>query len=133
MRVTQLDHIVLNVADAERAVRFYTEVLGLQPERLDLWRAGRVPFPSVRVNEGTLIDIFPKPEQAPATSGGSNLNHFCLVLDGTLEPVLGELQRHGVPIESGPVGRWGARGEAQSIYLRDPDGNGVELRTYNRP
>jgi catechol 2,3-dioxygenase-like lactoylglutathione lyase family enzyme len=49
-----MDHIVLNVADAERSVAFYRDVLGLAIERLEEWRAGKVGFPSARVSEGTM-------------------------------------------------------------------------------
>jgi catechol 2,3-dioxygenase-like lactoylglutathione lyase family enzyme len=130
MRVSALDHIVLNVADVERAVRFYTEVLGMGPERLDLWRAGQVSFPSVRINEGTIIDLFPGTELAGGAHVRNNVNHFCLVMEGDLELAIGELERHGVVIERGLAKRWGARGDGQAIYFRDPDGNLIELRSY---
>ena len=64
LHITDLDHIVLNVSDIEKTVRFYTEVLGLQPERLDEFRAGKVGFPSVRVNSHTIIDLFPTKDGA---------------------------------------------------------------------
>ncbi len=59
IKVTELDHIVLNVSDIDRSLKFYTEVLGLQPERLDEFKAGKVGFPSVRINGDTIIDLFP--------------------------------------------------------------------------
>jgi catechol 2,3-dioxygenase-like lactoylglutathione lyase family enzyme len=59
IKVTELDHIVLNVSDIERSLKFYTEVLGLQAERLDEFKAGKVGFPSVRINGDTIIDLFP--------------------------------------------------------------------------
>jgi catechol 2,3-dioxygenase-like lactoylglutathione lyase family enzyme len=130
MRVSALDHIVLNVADVERALRFYTEVLGLKPERLDLWRAGRVSFPSVRISEGTIIDLFPGTELSEGADVHSNVNHFCLVMEGDLEPAIGELEGQGVVIERGLAKRWGARGDGQAVYFRDPDGNLIELRSY---
>ena len=52
--VTELDHIVLNVSDIDRALTFYTDVLGLEPERLDEFKAGEVGFPSVRINPDTI-------------------------------------------------------------------------------
>ena len=57
VKVTGLDHMVLRVPDREKAIEFFTEVLGMEGVRLEEWRAGKVPFPSVRINEGTLIDI----------------------------------------------------------------------------
>ena len=54
-----LDHIALNVRDMDSMLRFYIAVLGLKPERLDLYRKRKAPFPSVRVNADTIIDLFP--------------------------------------------------------------------------
>ena len=59
IRVTELDHIVLNVGDINRSLKFYTEDLGLQPERLEEFKSGKVGFPSVRINDDTIIDLFP--------------------------------------------------------------------------
>ncbi|MFF2521364.1 VOC family protein [Streptomyces liangshanensis] len=122
MRVKDFDHLVLNVADVERALDFYCGPLGLEPVRVDAWRAGEVPFPSVRVSPVSIIDLVAGPR------AGSNVDHICLVVDpldwrevidsGTFE------------VLEGPVGRYGARGDAQSIYVADPDGNTVELRWY---
>ena len=61
IKVTELDHIVLNVGDIDRSLKFYTDVLGLQAERLDEFKAGKVGFPSVRINGDTIIDLFPTP------------------------------------------------------------------------
>ena len=59
------------------------------------------------------------------------MHHFCLVTDAEdLAPLVAELERQGVPILRGPIERWGAQGMAMSIYVRDPDGNEVEIRTY---
>ncbi|GAB1513794.1 VOC family protein [Actinophytocola sp. KF-1] len=122
MRVVELDHVVLNVADVERSLDFYTGPLGLAPLRVDEWRAGTVPFPSVRISDRTIIDLMSKPR------GESNVDHICLVV----EPLdWQEVIDSGVfTVLEGPVGRWGARGEATSVYVSDPDGNTVELRWY---
>ena len=56
----RMDHIVLNMDDEETMLDFYTRVLELHPERLAEYRAGTVPFPSVRLNADTIIDFFPK-------------------------------------------------------------------------
>jgi glyoxylase I family protein len=124
-----VDHIVLSVADIDRSLTFYCDVLGLAAERLAQYRAGEIGFPSVRINERFVIDLFPQPGKAP--SSDPNLNHFCLVTDAErLEPLVEHLQHHGIAINRGPVLRWGAQGTAVSIYLNDPDGNEVEIRTY---
>lgn len=122
VRVEGLDHVVLVVADVERSVAWYRDRLGLEVLRLDEWKDGKVPFPSVRVNEGTIIDIL-----AGARSG-TNVDHLCLVLAPTdLAELAGSNE---FDVVEGPVRRWGARGEGTSVYVRDPDGNLVELRHY---
>src|SRR5439155_12017769 len=57
LQITGMDHIVLNVADIDRSLGFYTDVLGLKPERVEQFKKGEVGFPSVRISEGTLIDL----------------------------------------------------------------------------
>ena len=129
MAVCALDHIVLNVADVERSLEFYERVLGLSAERVDAWRRKEVGFPSVRINASTIIDLL----KADASDGGRSLNlaHFCLVTDSpTLDEAIQALGAAGVAIETGPATRSGARGNALSIYFRDPDENLIELRTY---
>ena len=78
-----MDHIVLNVEDDEKMMDFYSKVLMLEAERLQEYRAGMVPFPSVRLNSDTIIDLFPKrmwQKSSTTGQGRSNLNHFCLSL-----------------------------------------------------
>ena len=114
--------MVLVVDDVERSVAWYHDVLGLEVLRLDEWRARRVPFPSVRVNEGTIIDIL------AGDRTGTNLDHVCLVIAPT---DLGAVAASGrFDVVEGPATRWGARGDGTSLYVRDPDGNVVELRHY---
>jgi catechol 2,3-dioxygenase-like lactoylglutathione lyase family enzyme len=123
LHVEGLDHIVLVVTDVERSVAWYSDRLGLEVLRLDQWRAGEAPFPSVRVNEGTIIDIL------AGERSGTNVDHLCLVL----RPTDLEALATGTDFDviEGPVRRWGARGEGTSVYVRDPDGNTVELRYYD--
>jgi catechol 2,3-dioxygenase-like lactoylglutathione lyase family enzyme len=136
LRFSQMDHIVLNTSDIERSLHFYCDVLGLAPDRVDEYRAGTVRFPSVRINEGTIIDLFP-PEMHTGIVGEGlveNLNHLCLCIENEdMEAVAAYLQERGVEIEQGPVARWGARGTGTSIYFRDPDHNLVEIRSYSQP
>lgn len=122
LRVTALDHIVLVVGDVERSVAWYRDRLGLEVLRFDEWQAGRVPFPSVRVDEGTIIDILAGPR------AGTNVDHLCLVVEPT--DLAAVAAAGDVDVVEGPVTRWGARGDGTSLYVRDPDGNMVELRHY---
>jgi catechol 2,3-dioxygenase-like lactoylglutathione lyase family enzyme len=113
----------------DRSLAFYHGLLGLPVERLAEFRAGQVGFPSLRVDERFVIDLFPRRGEAPT---GCNLDHFCLVVEAEeLEPLIAELQRHDVPIVGEPAVRWGAQGTTMSIYLLDPDGNKLELRSYS--
>jgi catechol 2,3-dioxygenase-like lactoylglutathione lyase family enzyme len=121
LRVIGLDHIVLRCTDVEVAIAFYCDELGLAPERVDEWRRGEVLFPSVRINSTTVIDLFAAPRD------GQNLDHFCLVI----EPAdLDEIARR-FPESHKADGLYGAQGFASSVYVHDPDGNTVELRSYS--
>jgi catechol 2,3-dioxygenase-like lactoylglutathione lyase family enzyme len=122
MKITGLDHIVLNTVDTERSLAWYTEALGLEPERVDEWRKGDAPFPSVRIDSDTIIDLF------QVERSGENLNHFCLVLPPDEWEAM--LAAGDISVESGPSKVFGARGTGESVYTRDPDGNLVELRRY---
>ena len=100
-----MDHIVLNVTDINTMISFYSEVLQLKTERLEEFRAGKVPFPSVRLNDDTIIDLFPKEmwqKTAQAGPGRENLNHFCIVLRKSARGAIGErLKVKGVTIKYG--------------------------------
>jgi catechol 2,3-dioxygenase-like lactoylglutathione lyase family enzyme len=124
MQVTGFDHVVLVVGDVERSLAWYGGVLGLAGERVAEWRLGEAPFPSVRVDGGTIIDLIP----GRAGAGGRNVDHFCLVVAQT--DLVAWAEAAGQEIVDGPGARFGARGVATSIYIRDPDGNTVELRHY---
>jgi catechol 2,3-dioxygenase-like lactoylglutathione lyase family enzyme len=122
VKVTGLDHIVLVVADVERSLAWYEARFGMEPLRVDQWRRGEAPFPSLRVNDGIIIDLIPGPR------AGENVDHFCLIVDADeLEPLAAS---GDFDVVEGPGIRWGARGDGNSLYVRDPDGNVVELRHY---
>jgi catechol 2,3-dioxygenase-like lactoylglutathione lyase family enzyme len=134
IKVIELDHIVLNVSDIDRSLKFYSEVLGLKGERVDEFYAGKVSFPSVRINQQTIIDLFPRKEVAArstAEKANANLNHFCLVVGAEdFSGIVDYLSANQVKVHQGPVSRWGAQGRATSVYFSDPDGNEVEIRCY---
>jgi len=105
--VSALDHIVLACADVEATMAWYVEVLGLVPLRVAEWRAGAVPFPSVRIDEGTIIDLI----EGEHESG--RLDHVCLVVEPT---DLAALAGSGtLDVVSGPVTRQSLRPPGQRI------------------
>ena len=128
-----MDHIVLNAEDVEALVHFYTTIVELEPERLAEFRGGKAPFPSVRVNADTVIDLAPKmmwERTRPRTPGRPNLNHFCLTLEKTeWESLRERLAAHKIAVD-GPHPRWGAHGHGTSYYFHDPEGNEIEARYY---
>jgi catechol 2,3-dioxygenase-like lactoylglutathione lyase family enzyme len=136
IKIVELDHIVLNVGDIDKSLTFYTEVLGLKGERVDEFRAGKVSFPSVRINQATIIDLFPRKDGAAkltAEKVNGNLNHFCLVVGAEdFSGIVNYLADNHVTVRDGPVSRWGAQGRATSVYFLDPDGNEVEIRCYGK-
>ncbi len=122
IHITALDHIVLICADVDRTLGWYRDLLGLQTVRFDEWKRGDVPFPSLRVNESTIIDL------VAGEPKDGRLDHFCLVVD----PIdLDSVAASGdFDVVQGPARRFGARGDGTSLYVRDPDGTVVELRHY---
>lgn len=129
-----MDHIVLNAENVDTMVDFYANLLGMQAERIEEYQKGKVPFPSVRLNEDTIIDLFPQKlwqTDSGKQKGFGNLNHFCIAVDEQTWQALSErLQSKNIPIEDGPAPRWGARGTGTSIYFRDPEDNLIEARYY---
>ena len=127
----ELDHLVLEVKDPARSVRFYSEVLGLPPVRLTEFLEGEAPFPSVRVSRTTVLDMFP-----PRMWRGRRLesqNHFCLAYsESELRALRMRLRRRGIPIVHRDDHAFGARGYGRAIYFRDPDGLLIEARFYPR-
>lgn len=123
--VTALDHLVLTVADVERTIDFYVRVLGM---RRVVFAGGRLAlaFGSSKIN---LHEVGRElsPHARHPTPGSADL---CLVTSTPQPDVLDHLAACGVPAEMGPVARSGARGPVTSTYVRDPDGNLIEISTY---
>ena len=131
VKITEMDHIVLRVKDVEGSLRFYTEVLGLKPERIEQWREGEVRFPSARLNDDTIIDFFASDQQPISKDGARNQDHFCMVIEQTdMDELKSKFEAIGVDIQTGPGKRWGSHGDGISLYVYDPDNNVVELRYY---
>ncbi len=122
MRAVGLDHLVLAVSDVERTIEWYADRLGLEPLRVDEWRKGEAPFPSLRVNDSMIIDVIAGPRE------GENIDHICLLVD--VEDLAAVASSGAFDVVGGPSRLWGARGYGQGLYVRDPDGNILELRHY---
>ncbi len=129
--ITEMDHIVLRVKDVETSLRFYSETLGMKTERVEQWRAGEIRFPSVRLNDDTIIDFFASNQEPIGRDGARNLDHYCMVIEPTdMEELKSKFEAIGVGIQAGPGKRWGSHGDGISLYIYDPDDNVVELRHY---
>jgi catechol 2,3-dioxygenase-like lactoylglutathione lyase family enzyme len=131
VKITGMDHIVLRVKDVETSLRFYSETLGMKTERVDQWLAGEIRFPSVRLNDDTIIDFFASDQEPISKEGVRNLDHYCMVIEPTdMEELKSKFEALGVGIQAGPGKRWGSHGDGTSLYVYDPDNNVVELRHY---
>ena len=120
-----LDHVVLGAADPAKLERFYLDVLRLSFEK----RQGELA--QLRAGNA-LIDIVPANEAGPAggssSTGGANLDHLCLRVEPFDGAAIAEhLAGQGVACGAETL-RYDAEGNGPSIYLRDPEGNGVELK-----
>ncbi|MFI6010572.1 VOC family protein [Streptomyces sp. NPDC051243] len=136
----RLDHVVLWVRDPVASADFYEKAVGMEPVRLSEYSAGAVPFPSVRLNEETILDLMPlamaeRMTMLPgaADSAGHPVNHVCLALPGDeLDALRARLEERGAPVSDISHDSFGARGKAErSFYFRDPDGNVFEARHYD--
>lgn len=125
MRIDRLDHLVLTVADIERTCDFYSRVLGFE---VVTFGAGRkaLAFGSQKINLHQAGREF-EPKALAPTPGSADL---CLIASTPLEDVVRELEAAGIATEEGPVQRTGATGPIRSVYVRDPDGNLIEISNY---
>jgi glyoxylase I family protein len=129
MRLLGIDHVVLRARDPALMERFYVDVLGCTIER----RQDNVGLVQLRAG-AQLIDLVDVAGRLGRMGGaapgadGHNMDHLCLrVIDFDVDTVRAHLEAHGVTI--GDIGeRHGSTGEAVSLYLSDPEGNGLELR-----
>lgn len=122
MKITHLDHLVLTVRDIEVTSRFYETVLGME---VATFGAGRkaLRFGTQKINLHQVGKEF-EPKALHPIPGSED---FCFLTLTPLEDVITHLRSAGVTIMEGPVERTGTRSKLLSVYLRDPDGNLVEI------
>src|SRR5581483_7638617 len=107
--------------DIERALAFYVEILGLAEER----RIEQIGLIQLRAGSG-MIDLVPATERSEE---GRNVDHVCLGIETANMGELADfLRQKGVEVMGDPAVRYGARGMGMSIYVRDPEGNVLELK-----
>jgi catechol 2,3-dioxygenase-like lactoylglutathione lyase family enzyme len=122
MTIDSLDHLVLTVRDLAATIDFYTRVLGMTAETFGQGRQA-LKFGRQKINlhvAGREIE----PKARVAMPGSADL---CFLTSTAVDAVIEELRAAHVPIELGPVDRTGAEGPIRSVYVRDPDGNLIEI------
>jgi catechol 2,3-dioxygenase-like lactoylglutathione lyase family enzyme len=126
MEISGVDHLVLTVTDIDRSVSFYTTILDMRRELSD---SGRVflHFGRCKINLHRYRSEF-QPCALQPTPGSADL---CFIVSESIDQIDEELRRKNVSIVAGPVLRSGAAGTMRSIYIRDPDGNLIELAHYS--
>lgn len=127
--IQKIDHVVLRVSDVERAIRFYTEVLGCTLERIvDDFGLTQLRAGSALIDLVSIDGVIGKKGGAAPGKTGRNVDHLALKVapfDGS--EILKHLESHGVSHSEIEM-RYGADGMGPSIYIEDPDGNTVELK-----
>ena len=126
MKIDRFDHIVVTTQDLEKCLHFYVDVLDMELDRRNDRYA--VKFGRNKINIHRQKAEF-LPAAQNVTYGSQDI---CLIAEGDIEEIKAEIERKGYPIELGIVGRTGAMGPIDSIYLRDPDGNLVEISVYRK-
>lgn len=122
--VDRLDHLVLTVADLDKTIEFYT-ALGME---VVTFGAGRMAltFGVQKINLHQAGREF-EPKALKPVPGSADL---CFITNTPLERVMNHLQAKGIEVIEGPVARTGAIGPIRSLYVRDPDGNLIEIANY---
>jgi len=125
VEILSIDHIVLTVADMEKTIQFYTDVLGFQLVTFHNDRKA-LRFGDQKINLHQKAKEF-EPKAGKPTCGSADL---CFISKTNLNDVLKELQEKHIEIIEGIVDRTGAMGKIKSIYFRDPDKNLIEISNY---
>jgi catechol 2,3-dioxygenase-like lactoylglutathione lyase family enzyme len=126
MRIERIDHFVLTVRDIEATCAFYARVLGMEVVTFGGGRTA-LRFGEQKINLHEAGKEF-EPKALRPTPGSGD---FCLITQVPLAEVVAHVRACGVAIVEGPVRKTGALGPMESVYLRDPDGNLVEVSRYD--
>ena len=126
--LASLDHLVLTVADVQKTIDFYCGVLGCKEVTFgDNRKAIRFGDQKInlhiRGNEVAPHALYPTPGSAD----------LCFLSTVPVAALAGHFKAHGIAVELGPIERTGATGNLLSIYVRDPDGNLIEIANRKRP
>jgi catechol 2,3-dioxygenase-like lactoylglutathione lyase family enzyme len=128
-KIDRIDHFVLTAADVDASVAFYTRVLGMTAEQFhpaDGSVRWALCFGANKINLHQAGAEF-KPNAADATVGSQDV---CFISDDPLQVWLKHFADCCVTVEEGPIVRTGAAGQIMSLYIRDPDGNLIEVSNY---
>jgi len=128
-KLTRIDHFVLTARDVDATVAFYTCVLGMTAEQFhptDGTVRWALVFGTNKINLHQAGDEF-KPNAHDATVGSQDV---CFISDDPLDVWQKHFTDCGVGVEEGPIARTGATGKIMSLYIRDPDGNLIEVSNY---
>ena len=126
MRIDRIDHIVLTVHDLERTCDFYTRVLGMEVVKFGPEGRTALAFGRQKLN----LHVAGREYEPKALKPAPGAIDLCFITETPLEEVIGHVKACGVKIAEGPVPKTGATGPMSSIYVRDPDGNLVEISNY---
>lgn len=126
MTIARIDHIVLTVARIPVTCDFYSRALGMEVVTFGQGRKA-LSFGNQKINLHEAGREF-EPKAIRPTPGSADL---CFIVAGSLDAAIDHLRAEGVSIEEGPVERTGATGPIRSVYIRDPDGNLIELSEYS--
>lgn len=125
LKIKSLDHIVLTVKDINRSLAFYKSVLGMQEVTFGGNRKA-LKFGEQKINLHQYGNEF-EPNAFSPTPGSADL---CFITSHPISEWITHFGQQGISIEEGPVLRTGANGQLNSIYIRDPDQNLIELSNY---
>ncbi len=126
IKIAELDHVVLRCTDQKRMLDFYTGILGMREER----RIEQIGLIQLRAGQ-SMVDLVPAPGAIEEKS--RNVDHLCLGIEAEdMGEIARMLKENGIEVMGEPAPRYGARGMGLSVYIRDPEGNVIELKQMPR-